>query len=119
MIKNFNGSAGVYPCNGRAALHALVLDLAEAGYRIVTVLAEPEGSYQVIAQLEVAAPEDGRDTTTLVTKPAQLEELKRILLWYADQVRDCRKMGGDGDAARAKLFDDGGSYARLAFAILA
>lgn len=42
--------------------------------------------------------------------------LVEALEWYAEQVRDCRKITSEGDAARRTLDKDGGQRARAALA---
>lgn len=44
----------------------------------------------------------------------RIAELEAALGWYAEQVRDCRKISKDGDVARTKLDRDGGNKARAA-----
>lgn len=45
---------------------------------------------------------------------ARAERLAEALRWYAEQAAGCRKLGRDGDAARAALDADGGGRARAA-----
>lgn len=40
--------------------------------------------------------------------------MREALEWYAEQARDCRKMGRDGDRARQALDADGGARALAA-----
>ena len=45
---------------------------------------------------------------------ASLATMREALEWYEVQVRNCRKLGNDGHAARAALDRDGGDFARRA-----
>lgn len=44
--------AGVFTARGIADLHAMVLNLAEQGFRIVAVIDTQNGDYHVVAQKE-------------------------------------------------------------------
>lgn len=44
--------AGVYTARGIHELHQMVTDLAEQGFRIVTVIDTQNGDYHVVAQRE-------------------------------------------------------------------
>lgn len=44
----------------------------------------------------------------------RVRELEGALEWYAETVADCRKITGEGDDARHKLYVDQGSHARAA-----
>lgn len=46
--------------------------------------------------------------------PGEVERLRAVLGWYAEQVADCRKITSAGDQARKLLDADGGVKARAA-----
>lgn len=46
----------------------------------------------------------------------EITELREALEWYQDKVKDCRKITGEGEAARNALDKDGGAIACAALA---
>jgi hypothetical protein len=45
--------AGVYTARGIGELEGIIRNLAEQGFRIITVFEVPEGYYHVVAQQEI------------------------------------------------------------------
>jgi hypothetical protein len=54
----------------------------------------------------------------ILRKQAKIEKLEAALKWYDTHVSDCRKLGHEGDVARAKLDRDGGNKAREALKVV-
>lgn len=51
---------------------------------------------------------------SLATQALEANRMREALAWYAEQVRNCRKITSDGSDARAALDRDGGELARAA-----
>ncbi len=57
-------------------------------------------------------------TSYLVAAQSRIVLLEASLRWYENHVADCRKLGHEGDVARAKLDRDGGNKAREALKVV-
>ena len=77
-----------------------------------------QGGLQVDAQWRCHRARDkaAHIETLFNTRAPSDAALVEALEWYAEQVRDCRKITSEGDAARRTLDKDGGQRARAALA---
>jgi hypothetical protein len=95
----------------RTLVRRLEADLAEARAQIAAL-------EEVGADLRIETKRAERWKAELNEARAQIAAKDAALQWYADMVRDCRKLPGipEGEDARAALETDGGRRARAALA---